>query len=87
MAVSKKIRDSMENSSWIRRMFEAGAALRAVHGAEKVFDFSLGNPDVDAAIGNYILQINVGSNAGAEVNRVAAGHSMRPPSTARSGHV
>ncbi len=32
-----------------------------------------GNPDVDAAVGNYVLQINVGSNAGAEVNRVAAG--------------
>lgn len=32
-----------------------------------------GTEDVDAAVGNYILQINVGSNAGAEVNRVAAG--------------
>ncbi|MCX7804306.1 MAG: uroporphyrinogen decarboxylase family protein [Planctomycetota bacterium] len=36
-----------------------------------------GTDDVDAAVGNYILQINVGSNAGAEVNRVAAG-LMRP---------
>jgi uroporphyrinogen decarboxylase len=33
--------------------------------------------DVDAAVGNYLLQINVGSNAGAEVNRVAAG-LLRP---------
>lgn len=32
-----------------------------------------GREDVDEAVGNYILQINVGSNAGAEVNRVAAG--------------
>ncbi len=32
-----------------------------------------GQDDVDAAVGNYILQINVGSNAGAEINRVAAG--------------
>lgn len=30
-----------------------------------------GREDVDEAVGNYILQINVGSNAGAEVNRVA----------------
>jgi uroporphyrinogen decarboxylase len=29
--------------------------------------------DIDEAIGNYFLQINVSSNAGAEVNRVAAG--------------
>ncbi len=47
MAVSKKIRDSIESSSWIRRMFEAGNTLRAAHGAEKVCDFSLGNPDVE----------------------------------------
>jgi aspartate aminotransferase len=37
----------MESSSWIRRMFEAGTALRAEHGADKVCDFSLGNPDVE----------------------------------------
>lgn len=36
-----------------------------------------GQDDVDAAVGNYLLPINVGSNAGAEVNRVAAG-LMKP---------
>jgi aspartate aminotransferase len=47
VAISKKITSSIENSSWIRKMFEAGNALRARHGAEKVCDFSLGNPDVE----------------------------------------
>ncbi len=47
MPVSKRIRGSIESSSWIRRMFEAGAVLRARHGAQKVCDFSLGNPDVE----------------------------------------
>jgi aspartate aminotransferase len=47
MAVSRKVRQSIENSSWIRKMFEAGAALRARHGADSVCDFSLGNPDVE----------------------------------------
>ncbi len=47
MAVSKKVLGMMETSSWIRRMFEAGNALRATHGADKVCDFSLGNPDVE----------------------------------------
>jgi aspartate aminotransferase len=28
-------------------MFEEGARLKAVHGADKVFDFSIGNPDID----------------------------------------
>jgi uroporphyrinogen decarboxylase len=36
-----------------------------------------GQEDVDEAVGNYMLQINVGSNAGAEINRVAGG-LMRP---------
>jgi aspartate aminotransferase len=47
MAVSRKIASSLENSSWIRRMFEAGAVLRAKHGADRVCDLSLGNPDVE----------------------------------------
>lgn len=34
----------MQQSSWIRRMFEHGVELRKIHGAEKVFDLSLGNP-------------------------------------------
>ena len=47
MAVSKKVLASIENSSWIRKMFETGNVLRTQHGAEKVCDFSLGNPDVE----------------------------------------
>ncbi len=44
MAISKRIREQMKESSWIRRMFEEGAELRRQHGADKVFDLSLGNP-------------------------------------------
>jgi aspartate aminotransferase len=47
MAVSAKMKRSLEGSSWIRRMFEAGAELAALHGPGKVCDFSLGNPDVE----------------------------------------
>jgi aspartate aminotransferase len=46
MIVSEKMARYMENSSWIRKMFEEGNRLKAIHGAENVFDFSLGNPDV-----------------------------------------
>ena len=35
-----------EKSSWIRKMFEEGAKMKAQYGADNVFDFSLGNPDV-----------------------------------------
>ena len=44
MAVSQKIRDFMEQGSWIRKMFEEGIALKQLHGDENVFDLSLGNP-------------------------------------------
>jgi len=46
MAVSEKMKNFSEKSSWIRKMFEEGARLKAEFGADKIFDFSLGNPDV-----------------------------------------
>lgn len=46
MTVAKKMQEFAEKSSWIRKMFEEGAKMKARHGAENVFDFSLGNPDV-----------------------------------------
>jgi aspartate aminotransferase len=51
MAVAKKIRTSMEKSSWIRKMFEEGIARKAKFGPEKVFDFSLGNPNLEPPAG------------------------------------
>ena len=44
MPVANQLRESMTRSSWIREMFEEGARLKAIHGEEKVHDFSLGNP-------------------------------------------
>jgi len=36
----------MEQSSWIRRMFEEGQKLKKEFGSESVYDFSLGNPNL-----------------------------------------
>jgi len=47
MSVSQKIKTAMERGSWIRRMFEEGGELKARLGADKVFDFTLGNPDLE----------------------------------------
>ncbi|MCL1889045.1 MAG: pyridoxal phosphate-dependent aminotransferase [Desulfovibrionaceae bacterium] len=44
--LSEKFEGLLENSSWIRRMFETGIELKKKHGADKVCDFSLGNPDL-----------------------------------------
>jgi aspartate aminotransferase len=57
---SKKIIGNLERSSWIRAMFEEGTRLAAIHGADKVYDFSLGNPfdepprEVMAAMQKYV---------------------------------
>jgi aspartate aminotransferase len=47
MSIARSVAEQLERASWIRRMFEEGARLKAERGADKVFDFTLGNPDVD----------------------------------------
>ena len=47
MSVSSRIKAALEGSSWIRRMFEEGRELKARLGPDKVFDFTLGNPDLE----------------------------------------
>jgi aspartate aminotransferase len=47
MPISQSIAGQLERASWIRRMFEIGIQLRRERGAENVFDFSLGNPEVE----------------------------------------
>jgi len=44
--LSSQVTEYIGKSSWIRKMFEEGARLKAEHGADKVCDFSLGNPDL-----------------------------------------
>jgi aspartate aminotransferase len=46
MTISKKIEEIMATASFIRKMFEEGARLKAQYGPENVFDFSLGNPNL-----------------------------------------
>jgi aspartate aminotransferase len=46
MTIAKKIENTLARSSWIRKMFEEGARLKARYGAENVYDFSLGNPNL-----------------------------------------
>lgn len=47
--ISNSIKSLVESpsSGVIRKMFEEGAALKKKYGADKVYDFSLGNPDLD----------------------------------------
>lgn len=47
MSISRKIKAAISQSSMIRKMFEEGAILKKKFGADQVYDFSLGNPNVE----------------------------------------
>jgi aspartate aminotransferase len=47
MTIARTVAEQLERASWIRRMFEIGLQLRRERGAENVFDYSLGNPEVE----------------------------------------
>jgi len=46
--ISDKMKPLLQNNSAIRAMFEEGGRLKAIYGEDKVYDFSIGNPNVPA---------------------------------------
>lgn len=57
--IAEKMKKMVANSSAIRAMFEEGNRLAQIYGAENVFDFSLGNPNVSApqAVKSAIIEL------------------------------
>lgn len=57
--IAEKMKGMVANSSAIRAMFEEGNRLAQIYGAENVFDFSLGNPNVPApeAVKKAIIEL------------------------------
>ena len=57
--ISEKMKGYVKNSSVIRAMFEEGKKMAAIYGADHVYDFSLGNPNVPApgAVKDAIIDI------------------------------
>lgn len=45
--ISKNIKEKLASGSLIRKMFEEGNKRKAIYGTENVFDFSIGNPDLE----------------------------------------
>jgi aspartate aminotransferase len=50
MAIAEHLVKDLENASYVRKMFEQGEELKKLYGADKVFDFSLGNPEVEPPV-------------------------------------
>jgi aspartate aminotransferase len=59
MPIADKMVRMVEAASFIRKMFEEGIRMREKFGADNVFDFSLGNPDVSppAAVKETLLEL------------------------------
>ena len=59
MPIADKMVKMVEAASMIRKMFEEGIRMREKYGADNVFDFSLGNPDVPppAAVKNALMEL------------------------------
>ncbi len=61
--ISSAVQKQMESASWIRRMFEKGIEMKHQLGADKVFDFSLGNPDIPPPARAREALLNITENA------------------------
>ncbi|MEZ4600521.1 MAG: pyridoxal phosphate-dependent aminotransferase [Syntrophotaleaceae bacterium] len=100
MTIANKIAGFINRASWIRKMFEEGARLRAIHGEENVFDFTIGNPSVEPPeiLHRQLLQLashpvpgmhRYMSNAGYEETRKAVAEvlSEKSPVPVAARHV
>ncbi len=63
--ISEKMNRLVKNSSVTRAMFEEGKRLASIYGADKVYDFSLGNPSVEPpkAVADAVVDIITGENS------------------------
>ena len=86
--ISRKITENLKNASFIRAMFEEGEKLRKQVGADKIYDFSLGNPDpepppaVKDALRKLVIRDEPGShgymsNAGYTAARAAVAGRLK----------
>ncbi|SDU34940.1 pyridoxal phosphate-dependent aminotransferase [Desulfobacula phenolica] len=71
MPIADKMVKMVESASMIRKMFEEGIRMREKYGADNVFDFSLGNPDVPppAVVKETLLNL---------INNEAISHGYMP---------
>jgi len=71
MPIADKMVKMVDAASMIRKMFEEGIEMKEKFGADNVFDFSIGNPDVPppAAVKNTLLEL---------INNESTSHGYMP---------
>ena len=77
MPVAKTIAKQLENASWIRRRFEEGVRLKRERGADAIYDYSLGNPDVEPPPGvlDALRRVVAGNRTGSHSYMPNPGYS------------
>ncbi len=94
--ISAHIKEKLQSGSLIRKMFEEGNKRKAIYGAENVFDFSIGNPDLEQPVEvkdalKYIVEEDVPgglgfmSNSGYESKRKAISDKRSKESSVKVG--
>ncbi len=78
MAVSREIKEYLGSSSFIRKMFEEGNTLRRKYGKDSVFDFTIGNPDLEppASFKKAVIDIISSDEAGLHSYMSNAGYDF-----------
>lgn len=100
MTIARSMKEQIGGSSLIRKMFEEGERLKKIYGEDKVYDFSIGNPDIEppAAFQERLQQIALNpepgmhrymSNAGYMETReaIAEVHAEKSGKPVRGEHV
>lgn len=85
MQISLAIEEQLKNASWIRRMFEEGLRLKAERGEDAVFDYSIGNPDLEppAAVLERLKQVVNNSTPGSHGYMTNGGYMETREAVAR----
>jgi aspartate aminotransferase len=78
MAIARSVKEALAGSSMIRKMFEEGTLLKKQHGADKVFDFSIGNPDVEPPPAFHRVFLRLAQEDAAGKSRGSHGYMSNP---------
>lgn len=87
MSVSQQIKTTLAQSSWIRRMFEQGVELKAQLGADQVFDFTLGNPDLEPPLRFKEALVEVARDQSPGLHRYMPNAGLPETRRALAGHL
>ena len=76
--IAKRISEKLASGSMIRKMFEEGNRLKAIYGPDAVYDFSIGNPDLEppVEVRNAVRTLAMSEETGIHAYMSNSGHQV-----------